>query len=236
MQLNLQKSQQNTNIELLAQEAIAAALASDWPEAAKINKKILTSQKDNVEALNRLARSYTCLNQQSRAEKTYKKTLEIDPYNIIALKNLEKIKKGNNHGASLTNGNDHSILNNNFNLSSVFLYEPGKIKIVNLINLAPPQVLATVNCGDQLILNPKNHAITISMANNTYLGAFPDDLAHRLISLIAGGNKYEAFAKCVTTKILTIFVKETYRSEKFANQPSFATKNTSYFDEDSTSW
>ena len=60
--------------ESLTQAAISAALASEWPQAVKINEKIIAGQKDNVEALNRLARAYICLGETTRAHKTYKKS------------------------------------------------------------------------------------------------------------------------------------------------------------------
>lgn len=218
------------NLEVLAQAAITAALTNNWPEAAKINKKIVTRQKNDIEALLRLARAFSCLGQTPKAQKIYKKVLEIDPYNLIATKNLEKLSKTNGNGTN-HNGNGKTVTAG-LNLTQVFLYEPGKTKTVNLLNLAPPQVLATLSCSDPVNLNPKNHAITITTLDGTYLGAFPDDLAHRLIALIAAGNKYHAYIRSATTKILTIFIKETERSPKFANQPSFQSKNSSFFEEE----
>lgn len=221
---------QDPSAKALAQAAITAALTSNWKEAVSINEKILLKTKDDVEALNRLARAYSCMGEIQKAQKTYKKVLEIDPYNIIALKNMDKISKTN---GALQNTNGHLITNSNSqtNLSSVFLYEPGKTKIVSLLNLAPASQLATLNCGDKLEINPKNHSISVSTQSGVYLGAFPDDLAHRLISLIGGGNQYEAYIKCVTPKILTIFIREVVRSPKFINQPSFQTQNSNFFDE-----
>ncbi len=209
--------------DILATAAITAALASHWQEAVKINEKILTSANNDVEALNRLARARVCLGETTKAQKTYKKVLEIDPYNIIALKNMEKLGKTN--GISKTNGAA------NINLSQVFLYEPGKTKLVNLLNLAPPTILASLNCGDQVKLNPKNHSISIISENGTYLGAFPDDFAHRLLSLISGGNQYEVYVKSATLKTLTVLIRETERSVKFANQPSFQSQNSNFFNE-----
>ena len=225
------------NLEVLAQAAINAALTNNWSEAAKINKKIVTSQKNDIEALLRLARALACLGQTPKAARIYKKVLEIDPYNIIATKNLEKLAKTKISFASQNgngvnhNGNGKIVASTGLNITGVFLYEPGKTKTVNLLNLAPPQVLATLSCSDPVNLNPKNHAITITTPGGTYLGAFPDDLAHRLITLIAAGNKYHAYIKSATTKILTVFIKETERSPKFANQPSFAARNSSFFEE-----
>ncbi|MDP2632683.1 MAG: hypothetical protein Q8P25_03095 [Candidatus Curtissbacteria bacterium] len=226
-------ARQDSDAESLAQAAITAALCSDWQEAVKINEKILRSTKDNVEALNRLARACLCLGELTKATKTYKKVLEVDPYNIIALKNIAKLAKTDGHSTS--NGLSKPVGTTPYvNLSQVFLYEPGKTKIVNLLNLAPPSVLASLNCGDQVQINPKNHSITVSGDNGTYLGAFPDDLAHRVLSLISGGNEYEAYVKSAGLKSLTIFIKETQRSEKFANQPSFQTQNSNYVDTDGT--
>lgn len=225
--------------ESLAQTAITAALTSNWQQAAKINEKILRLDKNNVEALNRLARAHGCLGQVQKAQNLYKKVLAVDPYNIIALKNLEKLSKSvmlghiKPSGGTLTNGEVQTDSNGQgtiINLSQVFLDEPGKTKLVSLLNLAPPSILASLNCGDKLVINAKNHSISVSSPNGTYLGAFPDDLAHRLIAFISGGNQYEAYVKSSSTKNLTIFVRETLRSVKFSNQPSFNSK-ASLFEE-----
>lgn len=224
----------------LAQAAILAALASRWQEAIKLNKKIINVERDNIEALNRLARAHYFLGEATRAQKYYKKVLELDPYNIIAIKNLEKLVKSTRGlgGSARHAGNGHApVISSNLraggtlNLSQIFLYEPSKTKLVNLLNLASPSTLASLSCGEQVYLNPKNHAITILNSQGVYLGAFPDDLAHRLIALLAQGYKYEAYVKCTTTKMLAIFVKEVQRSSKLAAQPSFQTKH-SLFDEE----
>lgn len=230
--MSLSTSAQSQDWESLATAAITAALTANWQEAIKLNVKILTQNRTNVEALNRLARAYSCLGQIQKAQNIYKKVIEIDPYNIIALKNMEKLAKTATNGHTSPNSSmQASLTGSGLNLSQVFLDEPGKTKLVNLLNLAPPSVLAALNCGDKLIINPKNHAISVASGDGTYLGAFPDDLAHRLLAFIAGGNTYEAFVKSASTKNLIIFVRETLRSAKFGNQPSFAT-HVSLFDED----
>ncbi len=209
---------------LLATMATQAAITSNWSEAAKINEKILNLVKNDIEALNRLARALLCLGQRQKAIRLYKKALEIDPYNIIARKNLDKLSK------SLDNGSAQAYIPNTVDLSTIFLFEPGKTKIVNLFNVASPNILACLNCGDQLNINPKNHAVTITGTDGNYLGALPDDLAHRLLTFIAGGNKYEAYVKSATTKTLTIFIREISRSERFINQPSFQNNLTPFLD------
>lgn len=211
-----------TDLNTLSQFAIEAALTSNWGEAAKINSRILQIFKDNIEALNRLAFAQTCMGEVLKAQKIYKKVLELDPYNLIAKKNLEKIQKlENNHNGKVQGGNNNGKVAPSQNLSSVFLYEPGKTKIINLLNLAPPAVLASLNCGDKLEVYPKKHSISITMQDGSYLGALPDDLSYRLLAYIAGGNKYEVYVKFATTKSLSVFIREIERSHKFINQPSF---------------
>src|SRR3989344_1273689 len=144
-----------TDRDTLAQIAIEAASTANWTGAVKINQKILKVAQDDIEALNRLAHAYTCLGKRESAQKIYKKVLEIDHYNIIANKNLEKLAKLNGQ----TNDNGQS---KNSDLASIFLFEPGKTKMINLLNLAPPSTLATLNCGDQVILNLKRHSVGIT--------------------------------------------------------------------------
>ncbi|MEK7581256.1 MAG: tetratricopeptide repeat protein [Patescibacteria group bacterium] len=228
---NASSWQGTTDIDDLSHLAIEAALSSDWIEATKINQKILTLSSDNVEALNRLAKALMCAGEIEKAQKTYKKVLEVDPYNIIARKNIEKISKLTNGATTISNkasGQTIKNMNSNghVNLSTVFLFEPGKTKTINLLNLASPPILAALNCGDTLQIVPKKHAISIATQEGIYLGALPDDTSHKMIVYIQGGNKYEAFVKSATTKSLTIFIREVERSAKFATQPSFQEART----------
>jgi tetratricopeptide (TPR) repeat protein len=214
-----------TDSDVLARLASQAALSSNWQEAVKINEKILKTNKDNVEALNRLARAMVCTGELARAQKLYKKVLEIDPYNIIARKNFEKISASNPASVKANSRIAHTV-----NVTNIFVSEPGKTKVVTLLNLAAPNILAVLNFGEQLAIKPKNHSVSITTQENVYLGALPDDLAHKLIALIAGGNQYEVYVKAVSAKSLAVFIREVFRSERFTNQPSFQTTQISYFD------
>ena len=224
---NKGKWEEVTNADLLSRLAIECALSANWQDAVKINEKILKLDTQNVEALNRLARALCCLGHMAKANKTYQKALEIDPYNVIAKKNQEKIGKLKAEVKPVENGYINSNGHTNIqNLSGIFVFEPGKTKVINLLNLASPSILATLNCGDKVIITAKKHSITIGKEDGTYLGALPDDLSFKLIALITGGNKYEVYVKYATTKSLTIFIRETERSLKYINQPSFAEIHT----------
>lgn len=220
------------NPEILKNLAIEAAIAYDWTEAVRINKKIVGISQTDVEALNRLAKAQACCSNISRALKTYKKVLTIDPYNIIAKKNFEKLSKldiSNGKTNNVTGGNitaSYPLNGYSSKLSDIFLFEPGKTKIISLLNLAPPFVLAKLNCGDKIAFSLKKHGVYATCEDGTYLGALPDDFAHKLLAYIDGGNKYEIYVKFATAKTLTVFIREAYRSQKFSNQPSFPATHT----------
>lgn len=202
----------------LSRLAIDAALSSNWEEALKLNKKIIKEEPQNVDALARLARVYMEMGRSTLAKKYYGEVVKIDPYNPIALKNLKIIKsfKSNGHYS----GHTYSVFPAKLS-ASLFLQEPGKTKIVNLLNIAEPQKLSTTYCGMPVKMLIKNRKITIVDDYNNYLGVMPDDISHYLLRLIRGGNKYQLFIKSIRVNALAVLIKEIYRSKRFKNQPSF---------------
>lgn len=209
---------QNPKSQNLPQLAIDAAMDSRWDEALKLNKKIIKDEPKNVDALARLARVYMEEGRSSLAKKYYSNVLKIDPYNPIALKNLKIIKsfKKNKNEVRQIHMNPTSKLS-----ASLFLQEPGKTKMVNLLKVAEPQKLSQAYCGMSVVMIVKNRRITVADQNGNYLGVMPDDINHHLLRLLRGGNKYDLYIKSIRMNGLTVLVKETHRSKKFKNQPSF---------------
>lgn len=207
----------------LAAQAIKAALNNDWPVAIKTNLTLLSKNQKNVEALNRLARAYKESGQTQLSQKTYQKVLKIDKFNPIAIRNLKlfisKKVSAKNPGSSINNC--HSCFN-----PTTFLEEPGKTRIVALINLAPASRLASLSCGEQASLQIKRRTVIVATADGTYLGALPDDLSAKLIKFIKGGNRYEVFLKKIGKNCLLVFLREIFRSSRFRNQPTFPSHET----------
>lgn len=199
----------------LSQKAIESALSSKWDEALKINKKIIKNEPQNVDALNRQARAYMELGKINLAKKYYCEALKFDPYNPIATKNIKIIKSFKSNGQNFVSWGDTKLS------PSLFLQEPGKTKIVNLLKVAEPQKLSQVFCGMQVEMIIKNRKITITDSNGNYLGVLPDDICHHLLRLIKGGNKYQLFIKSIRVNGLSLIIKEIFRSKRFKNQPSF---------------
>lgn len=201
----------------LTKNAIDAALDSRWEEALKFNKQIIKLDPQNIDALNRQARVHMEMGKYNLAKKMYNEVIKIDPYNPIAMKNLKIVK------SFKPSANGEAVhMNGMFKISpSLFLQEPGKTKIVNLLKVAEPQKLSKAYCGMKVEMIVKNRKITIVDCNENYLGVLPDDICHHLLRLLKGGNKYDLFIKSIRVNALAVLVKEVHRSKRFKNQPSF---------------
>lgn len=201
-----------------ADAAIASALAGDWNEAIRINLAVIKRDDEDINTLNRLAYAYLQKGQVPQAKRWLKKVLDIDPYNHIALKNLQKLTSLKQKDLGKPPDKKVSPL--------LFLEEPGKTKIVGCVNLAPTHILATLSPGQEVYLKAKNHCVEIRDTHQSYLGALPDDLSFKLIKLLSAGNQYQAVIKGIGKNALTVFIRELARGKRFANQPTFYT--TSY--------
>ena len=201
----------------LRRQAIQAALNCNWEEALTLNQRLTELEPESADCLNRLAKAYLELGKYTTAKKIYEAVLKLDPYNQIAEKNLKKvaslIKNGSN---GVKNNTNHIILS-----PELFLHEPGVTKLVTLIKVAEPQRLLSLSTGTMVSLIVKNRGISVTDSGNQYLGALPDDIAHHLLKLLKGGNKYQALIKSIKPNSLTILIRETFRSKKFRNQASF---------------
>lgn len=204
--------------EELAQKAVAAALAGDWEEAEKINKQILKNDKSDVDALNRLARAYAEQGNLKKAKETAQKVLKISPFNQIANKSLKKWKSLK-RGETIVSGPSSA---------EAFLEEPGKTKMVSLLHLGASSVLAKLDAGDEVKLTPHKHRVSVTSLDGKYIGRLPDDIAANLRKLIRSGNEYQTLIKSIEPQDVGVFIRETKRSEKLKDVPSFPAEKISY--------
>lgn len=193
-----------------ANDAINAALSQQWDEAIRINLHILEENPDDIDAYNRLAFAYLQKEEIEQAKTAYQEVLKRDPYNQIAQKNLKKLED-----PKASNGKTQIVS------PRVFLEEPGKTKIISCVKLAPASTLAQVSCGQEVQMKVKKHCIEIRTTANTYLGALPDDISHKLNKYIQAGNQYQAIVRSIGKNLLTVLLREIARGEKYKDQPSF---------------
>lgn len=183
--------------EDLAQKAVALALLGNWEEAVKTNKKILKKAPKDIEALNRLAKAYWELGKVNEARKVCQRTLKVDAFNPISQKNLEKwiCVKGSRE-ASLSPSS-----------ASDFIEEPGKTKLVELLNPGDKNTLAKLSSGDEVFLSLHTYRVSVLTKERKHVGRLPDDLSARLRQAMKSGNSYKALIKSIEGKNVSVFLK-----------------------------
>jgi hypothetical protein len=195
----------------LVQKAVSEALKGAWVEAISINLEIIDKNSNDVDALNRLARAYAETGNIQKAKTYSKKVLSIDPFNKIADKCLTKWKELKKDG--LCSGCP--------TITSTFIEEPGKTKVISLINLGPNNLLANLDAGDEVVINPQGHSISILTLDGKYIGRLPDNIGARIKNLIKGGNVYGAVIKSNIPGSVKVFIREVSCSQKQSSIPSF---------------
>ncbi len=201
----------------LKNQAIQTALEGNWQEAIALNKSLVHENPEDIDALNRLALAYTITGKIKEAKSAYQKVVKLDPLNPIALRNIKKLKE---KGFTITNGGTNTHINNKF------LEEPGKTKVVELVNMAPPKILESLRTGQSLELSVKRLKIFVSI-NTQYVGVLPDDIAKRLTKFINAGSRYDAYVKSSSPHKVSVFLKEIKKATRFKDQKSFTSLSES---------
>ena len=200
-----------------SKQAIALAMEGRWREAVAINKEIIESFPNDVEAYNRLGKAYMELGEYAQAMEAYKRVIEIDPYNTIAKKNLVRLSHLMEARVDSEGGS--------FGIEPrQFIEEAGKAGVVSLYRLAPKEVLARVVAGARVQLRIDGQNLIVEDSHGQYLGQVVPKHAKRLIRLMQGGNEYTAAITSSTEDAVTIIIREVYQHPSQAGQLSFPPK------------
>lgn len=205
----------NDSTHDLQQEAIKAAVSKNWIEAVALNEEILKTYPEDLATLNRLGVSYSMLGKNKKAEDHFKKVIAIDPHNPIAKNNLLRLKANKSTG-----------LINPFSQTVSFIEEPGKSKVVPLVNQAEPKIFSTLNIGEPVELDHCKHKVKVSNLQHSFIGYLPDNISCRLLQLLKAGYKYKTVLKSVNPKTPQVFIQETHTSKKLKGVPSFPLDET----------
>lgn len=202
----------------LAQKAVETALNGNWKEAVRLNKLLLKEAPEDIDALNRLARAHAELGEIKKAKSFAERALRLDPFNSIALKALAKWKSLK-PGQSIGTGSASP---------EAFLEEPGKTKVVSLINLGDARLLAKLDSADEVRLTPHSHKISVITRDGKHVGRLPDDLSAKIRNLINKGNVYQVLVKSIEPNDVKVFIREVKRGRLAKDIPSFPTEKIDY--------
>ena len=212
-----QEEEQARLIRQRSKEAIALAMQGRWQEAVAANKSLVESFPNDVDAYNRLGRAYMELGEYSRSKEAYHRAIELDPYSVIAQKNLQRLSRL--EGAEVgSEGKSQKVEPQHF------IEETGKAGIVNLYRLAPPEVLVRMVAGDKVYLEIDGSNLIAKNGCGEYLGQVEPKHGQRLVRLMWGGNEYIAAIIRSTDDMMVIIIKEEYQDPGQAGRLSFPSR------------
>ncbi len=214
---------------LLPERAIALAMQNRWSEAADVNRKIIELYPNDSDAYNRLGKAYMELGRYHDALVTYRRAIELDPNNIIAKKNVERLvhladKAPASRPEPARPQGTPSVQQAERINPNIFIEETGKTGLTTLINLGQPEVLLKLTAGDRVDLRVKGNTIEVYDESGQYVGAVEARLSKRLSGLMEGGNRYTAAVTTVSGKAITIIIRETYQHPSQRGKLSFPPK------------
>jgi len=197
--------------------AIDLAMQGRWREAIAANKLIVEDFPKDVDAYNRLGRAFMELGEYTQAKEAYRQTIELDPFNAIARKNLQRLSYLGEVVVT-PEGEEPKVEPHHF------IEEIGKAGVVNLYHLAPKEIRARMVAGTQVYLKVDGPSLVVENSREEYLGQI--DLRHgqRLIKLIEGGNQYSAAIVSSTEETMTIIIREVYQDPSQAGRLSFPSR------------
>jgi tetratricopeptide (TPR) repeat protein len=200
-----------------SQEAIALAMQSRWQEAVTVNQSIIELLPTDIDAYNRLGRAHMELGEFAKAKDAYSRTIELDPYNSIAQRNLRRL--------SLLPDSKITVKEERREASpDLFIGEMGKAGVVNLKDLAPKEVLAKMAAGNQVYLKVRGRQLVVENEQAEYLGLVEPPHGFRLARLIEGGNKYVAAIVKIDNNNARVIIRETFQHPSQVGRLSFPVK------------
>ncbi len=216
-------TKQSTRRQLVV-DARGAALAGNWEDAVTLNQMIIERFEKDAEAFNRLGRAYIALGKTDDAKDAYSKALRADPANLIARRNLQRLEilKGQSKSRADANARPGAMPR-----TSVYLEEVGRTWVDELVNPGDIEELADIYSGEQLTLSQEDDRLVVRRGNGSRLGEIEPKTARRVITLMAGGNRYEIFALGLSAQTLRIILRETFRDPSLATTVSFPRQITS---------
>jgi tetratricopeptide (TPR) repeat protein len=201
-------------VRTLADQAIAAALDSDWQRAADLNKQILDASAEDVEARNRYGRALLELGRLDEARAAYQEVLKAFPHDPIALRQIARI-------ATLGEDKRKADATRSKTQTRLFIEDMGKTGILRLVNPAPPNVIARYSPGAEAELREQEGLLAVHSRDGALLGFLEPKVGRRLIELIRAGNEYVVAIVTNDQANPRVAVREVVQSPENAHRISF---------------
>jgi tetratricopeptide (TPR) repeat protein len=205
----------------MVDDARRAALDGEWVQAIEFNQSLIDRTPRDADAYNRLGRALIELGRLSAAYDAYSGALKIDPANMIARRNLQRLETLRRTHTSEDPTDAPAEPTPTIPRTNAFIEEVGKTWVDELVEPAPIEVLAEVPSGEHLDLIVEGQRLVVTRQNGQRLGEIEAKTAERLLELINGGNRYEVYALGLSSNGVRVIIREVYKDPNLANRVSF---------------
>lgn len=193
----------------MSDQAVKLAISSRWMEAANVNREFLKTFGEDAETFNRLGKALSELGQVTEARDSYSKSLNLEPTNTIARRNLDRLA-----GMQDTSEATPSQLD-----TRLFVEETGTAGVAKL-QATDPAVAATLDGGDLVDLQVQGNAVNVLTVNGDYVGMLEPKIGLRLSKMMAAGNQYTG-AIVSAEGTLRVMLRETFKHPSMIGKVSF---------------
>lgn len=193
--------------------AVSLAMSGEWAEAAQLNREILEAAPDDVGAMNRLGKALAELGESGQALDAFRRALVRSPGNPIATKNIERLLADTDGGWPTARRSCGGTVK-----SRMFIADSGKSAQVSLL---ASTAAGNPSPGTPVTLEANGSTLGVMAPGGNCLGLVPPGMAHRLLSLIAGGNRYEGAVSGTASGAVRVVLREAYQHPSQRAKVSF---------------
>lgn len=195
------------------EEAVQLASEAQWEEAIELNNFMIETFGPDEACHNRVGKALTELGRLDEAKAAYDRALELNPMNLVARKNTQKLENLMKAHQGVRAGAVKVDMN-------LFVEEMGKTTTTNLRS-TDDDVCSKVAPGDVAELRVEGDGIAVDTVRGVRIGSLEAKLARRLLKFVQGGNRYQAGVIACDGGVVRVIVREVYQDPTFAGKPSF---------------
>lgn len=196
--------------------ALQLAGSNRWTEAVEINQQILELGEDAA-TYNCLGKAYKEQGLYRDAQHAYQQTLQINPTNTIARKNL-----------TCLDALMHLEVHQNRERQNrqpvdlrLFVTEAGKTTVTTLVDVTRSQIIMALSTAEKVELSVSGRNVLVHDMDGEYIGRLEPRIGQRLAELINGGNRYLAVIVQTDTHQVRLLIREVFQDPGQRHRISF---------------
>jgi hypothetical protein len=216
---NKMEKSKTTIFKNLVLDATQLALKGEWKKAITANKQILSINKSDVSALNRIGKAQLELGKLKDSKKSYTKALQIDPLNAIARRNLKELEQMKD--AKTLQGKKQSTSNLEKLVRNEILIQTASRSAEFVIDKPNSRAIQNLVPGTELNIIASTNGIEITNIRKVSLGSIEPRSSMRLKTCIDAGSKFEVIFKDNFEKTGIIQILETHRDPSVVLETPF---------------